>query len=184
MEDKIKLIAQRVKDLREIMDVSIDDMAKELNMTEELYLEYESGKHDFTFSILYSIANKLRIDIVDLMTGETPHLSVCSVVRKGEGLHMERRKEYKYEHLAYIFKNKIMEPFLVTVESNDIDARGHQNSHDGQEFNYVIEGSMKLLIKDSEIVLHKGDAAYYNAKTPHSMEAIGGCCRFLSVIAK
>ncbi|MEZ4357978.1 MAG: cupin domain-containing protein [Eubacteriales bacterium] len=184
MEDKIKLIAQRVKDLREVVEVSVDDMAKELNISKELYLEYEKGKHDFTFSILYSIANKLGVDIVDLMTGETPHLKVCSVVRKGEGLHMERRKEYKYEHLAYIFKNKIMEPFLVTVELSDVDARTHQNTHDGQEFNYVLEGSMKLLIKDSEIILNKGDAAYYDAKTPHSMEAIGGRCRFLSVIAK
>ena len=76
------------------------------------------------------------------------------------------RKEYKYEHLAYIFKNKVMEPFLVTVTKKDIDARMHQNSHDGQEFDYVIEGSMTLYINKNEIALNVGDAVYYDAKIP------------------
>jgi transcriptional regulator with XRE-family HTH domain len=77
------LIAQRIKDLREIMDVSIADMAKALGITEAQYLEYEAGKNDFSFSFLYSVAGKLGVDIVDLMTGEAPRLSVCSFVKKG-----------------------------------------------------------------------------------------------------
>ena len=142
------------------------------------------GKHDFAFSLLYSIAGRLGIDIVDLMTGETPHLSVCSLIRKGEGLKMERRKEYRYEHLAYIFKNKKMEPFLVTVTPKDTDPKTHMNAHEGQEFNYVIEGSMILHIDKQEVLMQAGDAVYYDAKHPHAMEAKDGVCRFLAVIAK
>ena len=184
MGDKIKLIAERIKDLREIVDVSKEDMAAYLEMDVKTYEEYENGEHDFPFSILYSISNRLGVDVVDIMTGEAPKLKACSVVKKGEGLHMERRKEYKYEHLAYIFKNKVMEPFLVTVDLNDKDAKDHLNSHDGQEFDYVIEGKMLLHIKGTEILLSEGDAVYYDAKNPHGMQAIDGRCRFLAVISK
>ena len=92
MDEKIKAIAQRIMGLREICDISSAQIAKRLNMDETKYLEYEEGKHDFTFSILYSIANILNVDIVDLMTGEAPKLQVCSLVRRGEGLQMERKK--------------------------------------------------------------------------------------------
>lgn len=184
MEDRIMLIAERIKDLREIMNVTAADMAKSVRMSEAEYREYETGKNDFSFSFLYSVAGRLGIDIVDLMTGEGPRLSVCSFVKKGTGLKMERRKEYKYEHLAYIFKNKKMEPFLVTVEPKDIDARSHMNSHEGHEFDYVLEGSMKLFIDKQEVLMQPGDAVYYDAKHPHAMQAEDGVCRFLAVIAK
>lgn len=184
MEDRIMLIAQRIKDLREIMDVTAADMAGAVGISEAQYLEYEAGKNDFSFSFLYSVAGKLGVDIVDLMTGETPRLSVCSFVKKGTGLKMERRKEYKYEHLAYIFKNKKMEPFLVTVEPKDTDPRSHMNAHEGHEFDYVLEGTMKLFIDKQELLMQPGDAVYFDAKHPHAMQAEGGVCKFLAVIAK
>jgi len=184
MDERLKLIAERLKALREIMDVTAADMAAAVGMDEASYLEYETGKNDFSFSFLYSAAGRLGVDIVDLMTGETPRLSVCSFIKSGEGLKMERRKEYKYEHLAPIFKNKKMEPFLVTVEPKDVDARSHMNAHEGHEFDYVLEGSMTLFIDNQSLKMEPGDAAYYNAKHKHAMQAEGGPCRFLAIIAK
>lgn len=184
MEDKILMIAERMKALREIMDVPVREMADTVGLTDAQYLEHENGQHDFSFSFLYSVANKLGVDIIDLMTGETPRLSVCSFVKKSGGLKMERRKEYKYEHLAYIFKNKKMEPFMVTVEASDTDAKSHMNSHEGQELDFVIEGSMILYIDKQEVQLQAGDTVYFDANHPHSMQAKDGVCKFLAVIAK
>ena len=184
VEEKILKIAQRMKTLREIMDISAKEMADSAGISEAQYLEYEAGKHDFSFSFLYSVAGKLGIDIIDLMTGEAPRLSVCSLVKQGRGLKMERRREYKYEHLAYIFKNKKMEPFMVTVEPKDTDAKSHMNSHDGQEFDYVVFGSMMLYIDNQEVLLEQGDAVYFDARHPHAMQAKDGICRFLAIIAK
>lgn len=184
MDERIKLIGQRMKALREIMEVSIADLAKAVGLSEAQYLEYEDGKHDFSFSFLYSVAGLLGIDIVDLMTGEGPRLSVCSFVKKGTGLKLERRKEYKYEHLASLFKNKKMEPFLVTVEPKDTDARTHMNSHEGHEFEYVLEGSMTVYVAKQKVEMQAGDAIYFDAKNPHAMQATEGVCRFLAIIAK
>jgi transcriptional regulator with XRE-family HTH domain len=184
MDERLMLIAERLKALREIMDVSVADMAAAVGMDEAAYLEYETGRNDFSFSFLYSAAGRLGVDIVDLMTGETPRLSVCSFIKKDQGLKMERRKEYRYEHLAPIFKNKKMEPFIVTVEPKDVDARSYMNSHEGHEFDYVLEGSMTLYIDNQSLKMEAGDAAYYDAKHKHAMQAEGGPCRFLAIIAK
>ncbi len=183
MDEKIMLIAQRLQALREIRDLSAREMAEALGMSEAEYLDYESGKNDFSFSFLYSAAGKLGVDIVDLMSGEAPKLSVCSFVKAGQGLKMARRKEYNYEHLAYIFKNKKMEPFLVTVEPRDVDAKSHLNAHEGQEFDYVVEGRMTLYIDNQALSLKEGDAVYFDARHPHAMQAEGGVCRFLAIIA-
>ena len=185
MNDRIQLIAQRISPLRDIVEVSVEEMAKLLEITTEEYIEYEEGKHDFSFSFLYTVADRLGVDITDILTGESARLSLFSCVRSGEGLEMHRRKEYKYQHLAYIFKNKKMEPFLVTVEPSDIDAATHKKSHLGQELNYIIEGSMTLFIEDQAITLYEGDTVFFDSKHPHAMQAENeSACRFLAIIAK
>lgn len=55
------------------------------------------------------------MDIVELLTGSNPTLSFYTIVRKGEELPIERRKGFDYKHLAYLLKDKMIEPFLVTV---------------------------------------------------------------------
>lgn len=185
MVSDIKLIAERIRTLRDIMEIPVERMARVLYLSQEDYLEYEKGNKDFPFSLLYTIANILGVDIVDLITGESPRLSLYSCVRAGEGLAMERRKEYKYNHLAYIFKDKKMEPFLVTVHPNDTDAATHKNSHEGQEFNYILEGSLTLYIGEESVLLNAGDAVYFNSKSPHAMQAENHkVCKFLAIIAK
>lgn len=185
MKENIALIAERIRALREIMEVSAEEMARALEISVEEYLTYEEGKVDFSFSFLYTVADKLGIDITDLLTGESAKLSMYTCVRSGEGLEMNRRKEYKYNHLAYMFKDKKMEPFFVTVEPSDVDAATHKKSHVGQEFNYILEGSMTFFIGSEKVTVCEGDAIYFNSKYPHAMQAENGerCC-FLAIITK
>ena len=46
------------------------------------------------------------------------------------------------------------------------------NSHPGQEFNYVIEGTMKIIIDTHEIILNAGDSIYYDSGYRHAMKAL------------
>ena len=185
MKENIALIAQRIRDLRDILEISAAEMAEAVGMSEEEYLSYETGEKDFSFSFLYTVADKCGVDISDLLMGEGAKLSMYSCVRAGEGLEMKRRTEYTYQHLAYLFNNKVMEPFLVTVDPSDVNAATHKKSHIGQEFNYILEGSMTLYIGEESETLFPGDAIYFNSKYPHAMQAEGGKpCRFLAIIAK
>lgn len=184
MNNQILDIAERIRSLREMEDISIDDMSKATGKTIDEYMKYENGEKDFSFSFLYTVANRLGVDITDLLTGENAKLKKYEFVHSGNGLKMERRKAYKYQHLAPVFQDRHMEPFLVTVEPKDTEAVV-QHAHDGHELNYVIEGSMTVFIEEAAISLNPGDSIYFDASTPHAMRAENDePCKFLAIISK
>jgi len=178
-------MAQRVRDLREMEDITAEAMANRLGMAIDEYLEYESGKRDFSFSLMYNVANELGVDVIDIMTGDSPKLSTACMVQKGQGFKIDRRKAYDYRHLAFTFRNKKAEPFLVTVEAQTESAKPTLHAHDGQEFNYVVKGSLALYIGEVVYYLEEGDSLYFDSSIPHAMRALNGeQAQFLAVVMK
>ena len=131
MTDQLRQIGERIAALREIEEIDVKTMAARCEMSEEDYILYEEGKKDFSVSFLNNVAVILGVDMVDIMVGDSPKLSIACVVRKGEGFEIDRRAAYNYKHLAFTFRKKIAEPFYVTVEPNDID-KPTQHAHEGQ----------------------------------------------------
>lgn len=183
MSDQLKQIPARIKELREISGISLESLAHDFKISKETYLEYESGNADIPVSFLYEIANKFKVELSAILTGEGPRLHTYSVVRKGKGAHIERRQPYEYESLAYNFVNKRAEPFMVTVSPDTDSTPVHYNTHPGQEFNYVIEGTLKVIINDNEIILNEGDSLFFDSGANHGMKAVGGKpAKFMAII--
>ncbi len=160
MKEKMKEIGLRIKELRELSDISIQDMANYLEISLETYQEYEDGQKDIPASILFEIAQKMQVDMGLLLTGEETRMHIFSVTRKGKGVEVGRRKQYQYENLAEKFIHKKAEPFIVTVEPKSDGNKPSTNTHPGQEFNYILEGTLKIYIHDNEIILHEGDSIF------------------------
>jgi transcriptional regulator with XRE-family HTH domain len=183
MKEKMKEIAQRVSELRELSEVSLNEIADHLNIPVDTYKSYEEGKNDIPASVLYEIAQKLNVDMGLLLTGEETRMHIFTVTRKDKGVRVERRKQYKYENLAEKFIHKKAEPFIVTVKPRNEEGKPSTNSHPGQEFNYVIKGSLKIYIHDNEIVLEKGDSIFFDSSYKHAMEALNSeKAKFLAII--
>ena len=89
MQQKIKEIASRVKELRELSGVSADDLAKFLKISSDKYFKYEKGEEDFPASILVELAQKLGVETAVLLTGKNPHMSIFTVTRAGKGERVE-----------------------------------------------------------------------------------------------
>lgn len=186
MNEKILQIAERIKGLRELLGISEQEMCETLQLTPIAYADYEAGRRDFSFSLLYEIARRFGVDITELITGDMPRLSRFSLIRAGEGLPIERRKGFAYQHMAYLFKNRNSEPFRVVAKYDDtlINKPISLSSHAGHEFNYVLSGTLLVQIEDHQMTLHPGDAIYYDAQNPHGMIATSGeDCIFLAVIS-
>ncbi|MEA4957412.1 hypothetical protein SDC9_08520 [bioreactor metagenome] len=171
MNETIKDIGSRVKELRELSEITTKEMAEVCNVTEEEYISYENGVNDIPASVLYEIAHEFKVDMGLLLTGEETRMNIFNVTRKNEGVSVERRKQYKYENLAEKFIHKKGETFIVTVEPKDIDEPS-KNTHPGQEFNYILEGSLKLYIHDNEIILNEGDSIFFDSTYEHAMKAL------------
>lgn len=187
METRIVEIAERIKGLREMMGISKEEMSKAVGISLEEYISYENAESDLTFTFLYKCADQFGVDITELLTGENPHLSFYSIVRSGKGLDMKRRKGFKYAHLSYRFKSKIAETFLVTAPYKEAEQNEpiSLSKHDGQEFDYIISGSLKVQMENHIEILKAGDSIYYDSGRGHGMIATGGSdCKFLAIVMK
>jgi transcriptional regulator with XRE-family HTH domain len=183
MNNDIKMIAGRIRELREISGVSQESLAKDCNIDVEQYKKYESGDSDIPLGFLYRISGRFHVEMTALITGSEPKLHLFSVVRKDQGLSTDRRKEYKYLDLAFNFKNKKAETFLVSVDPRGDAQQAKSYSHAGQEFNYVLEGSLEVDIQGHNVVLNEGDSLYFDSGNPHHMKALNNKpARFLAVI--
>lgn len=183
MNEQIKDIGMRLAASRDDMEISVEEMAEKLNVDLETYKAYENGEMDFSFSVIYKAAEILGIDVLDLISGSAPTISMCCMVKRGKGYSVKRDDEYDYKHLAYTFRNKKAEPFLVTITPDEKTPVMH--AHDGQEFNYVISGKMMLYIGDISYELSKGDSVYFDSSVPHAEVALGDKeAQFIAVVIK
>jgi len=187
MNTRIIEIAERIRGLRDIMDFTREEMAAATGIDAESYSEYEAGTKDFSFTFLYKCAEKFGVDIVELLTGEAPKLEFYSIVRKGQGLDIKRQHGFVYQHMAYRFRDKNVEPFVVTApySAEAEKAPIELSFHEGQEMDYIIKGSLLVQFEDHQEVLHEGDLVYYDSGRGHGMIAVGGEeCTFLAVVIK
>lgn len=181
MDEQIKQIAERLRGLRDAMELTTEELANECGIDPKEYEQAESGEYDISVSMMQQIARRYGIALDALMFGEEPKMNTYFLTRAGKGVSVERTKAYKYQSLAAGFKNRKADPFIVTVEPNDNPM--HYNTHEGQEFNLVVEGRLLLSIGGKELALNVGDSIYFNSQLPHGMKALDGkTVRFLAII--
>ena len=180
MSEEIRQIAERLVGLRDALDLRPEDIASTCNIDLETYLGYESGEKDIPVSFLHQIAKHYGVELPALMFGYEPRMNSYFLTRKDKGVAVERTKAYKYQSLAAGFANRKADPFMVTPSAPE--APFTLNTHPGQEFNLVLEGSMHLRIGEKELVLNEGDSIIFDSTRPHGMKAIDRQVKFLAII--
>ena len=183
MAEKRKDIAARLKELREIEGMTAAALAGALGVSPAEYADWEAGRADIPASALHDAARALKADLTELLTGEAPRMKVFAVTRRGGGVTVERRKDYRYRNLAANFAGRKADVFEVTVPADAGESGAHANSHPGQEFDYMLEGRMLVRIHGNELTLEAGDCVYFDSNHGHSMQALDGQpARFLAMI--
>ncbi|MBR5478743.1 MAG: cupin domain-containing protein [Clostridia bacterium] len=176
-------IASRLRELRDACGYSVEQLASELNLDPAVYASYEDDGHDIPISVIFEVANLFKVDFNEILTGNGGKLETYHVVRSGEGKPVDRVPGYSFSDLAFRYMRKIMQPLLVTLDPSD--KTPELITHKGQEFNFVVEGSVALIFGDREIVLNKGDSVYFNSALPHGQKCAGNeAATFLTIIAE
>ena len=183
MEENLRQIAARIRELREIFGLTVEEMAEDVGAAPEEYKLYEEEGTNVPISVLYRISHKFGVDMNEILTGRASRLNTYEICRRGKGRTISRFEGYAYEDLASMFAGKIMEPLLVTLEPSG--AQAAMVTHRGQEFNLVLEGSIVLTYDGVEHILNEGDAIYFDPTHPHGQRASGKQkARFLTVIVE
>jgi transcriptional regulator with XRE-family HTH domain len=183
MNKQIQEIAERLRGLRDLLNIGEEEMAEICHVSKEEYLGYESGENDIPVSALQNISKSCKVELTALLFGAEPHMKAFFLTRANQGIAMERTSAYKYQALAAGFVGRKADPFEVTVEPTNENKPMHLNSHNGQEFNFVLEGSMLISIDGHELILNQGDSIYFDSTRPHGMKALNGkSVKFLAII--
>lgn len=184
---KIKEMAWRIRELRDIEGYTIEEMAEKTGVSAEEYSLCENGGKDLNFAFIYRCASALRVNVTDIIEGYSPNLKSYTVTRAGAGQQIAKAHGMTYHNLAYAFKNRIAEPLFVhsvydeLAQNRDIEL----TTHAGQECDIVIDGHLMVQVGDHKEVLGPGDSIYYNSDTPHGMIAVNGKdCHFYAIVLR
>ena len=184
---KIRETAARIRELREITGITVEDMAARTGLSVEEYLLCEAGERDLSIAFLYDCTLSFGVDMGDLLGGSSPKLRSYALTRKGMGQKIEEAHHMIGYNLAADFRNRIALPLYM--ELNYRDGAEYEDielvTHEGQECDIVIRGHMRIQIGGHTEVLHPGDCIYYDSSTPHGMIAVDGeDCAFYALVLR
>lgn len=173
-ENNIK-VGQRIKDLRIAKGLSIEDVAKKSGIPEATIASIEHHLISPPLGNIVSLAKVFEVSVGDFF-GEKGDAAYC-IVRSGDRKAVSRFNSsddkasgYSYESLGQQKKKKQMEPFLVTLTPQKV-RQTEANQHIGEEFIFVLEGTVEVKLLDHTDILNPGDSIYYDSTVPH----IVGC---------
>ena len=178
MDKDVENLGQRIKQIRIKKGLTQESLAVRSGLTKSYISLLEAGKKIPAISTLSHIAVALGMSIGDFFESSFDHTGIA-VVRKNERIPMARNGApfgYVYEALSVQKKDRVMEPFIVKIlpgNKSGTKSKKVEFEHVGEEFDYVIEGSVKYTIDNQDYVLNEGDAIHFNSTMKHSVEAIG-----------
>ena len=171
--ERLQDMASRIREMREIIGYSVEQMAEKTEVSVDEYKAVESGAVDPTFNFLHQCAIAFGIDINALLKGHSAHLSGYEVTRAGQGPLTAHESHMDIRNQAAMFQNRLGTPYWVTYKYDPdlLDKPISTTTHAGQEFDIVLKGSMKIRVGEHVEELNEGDSIYYRSSTPHGMMA-------------
>ncbi len=171
-----KNVGEKIKELRDLKNISREDLAMRSNLDIEQIKKIEEEKVIPSLSPLIKIARSLSVRLgtfLDDYEELGPVVSLAGEEKKGASFsnkNSESRSHLDFFALASDKAGRHMEPFLIDIKpaaSNDYML----SSHEGEEFIYVLQGSIEINYGRDVYVLNPGDSIYYDSIVSHNVHS-------------
>jgi len=180
-------IGRKIRELRKGKALTLQNLSHSTGLSKPLLSQIENQVVIPPISTLLKISRALEKDIAFFF--QDPHSDrKIAIVRGSERERLDTREMgrpdggYFYESLAYKKTRKNMEPFLIEFETKD-ESEMSFYSHEGEEFIFLLEGSLEFRTRDDVYQLSPGDSLYFESDLPHAYRALGtGNARAVAVI--
>lgn len=163
-------LGRRVKAARLQHEYTLEVASRLCGVSRSTLSKIENGMMSPTFDVLQKIVHGLKIDLGELF-GSSPKPNAGgrrALTRKGSG-QMYSAGCYRMELLATDLSQKAMHPFRIRITAHSLDEFTEWGRHQGEEFLYVLNGSVCLY---SELYapthLEAGDSIYFDSRTGHA----------------
>lgn len=172
-------IARKIRELRIEKQYSLQRLADMASLSSTAIHKIERGEITPTITTLIKIAAALGKKVsYFLAEGEDEDiyapLDVVEFYRQGMRTRISNAKKTTFlEHLAVNLKEGALYAAIVSAKPGVSSSSGHETAHEGEEFYYVLDGTIEFTIRNETYVLTKGDSIHFQSIEPHSWKIIG-----------
>jgi transcriptional regulator with XRE-family HTH domain len=169
-------IGKKIRELRKKAGFILQDLSDRTGLSKPLLSQIEKGVVSPPIATLLKISKALDVNISFFFQNDDSEERVV-LVRSNESRVVDSRyfgREeggYYYEALAYKKSKKYMEPFLVEFKRRKAGELAYF-SHEGEEFIYLLEGTLEFRTETQQYVMHPGDSLYFDSSLPHAYRAL------------
>ena len=181
-----RYVGERIKKLREAQEMTLAQVCKLTGIEVDRLSAYEEGTEVPAIGVVIQMSRVLGSKVEGLLHGGGTVSEALTICRSGDslgGIQGDTEQSYSYSSLTRPgTAGHLMEPFLLSFDP-DVP-QGAAITHDGQEFVYVVGGTIELFYDGRSYRLEKGDSAYLNSSLPHTFHGLGnGVAQMLAVVS-
>lgn len=174
-------VGKRIRKMREAQDLTLLQVADITGLAQSYLEVVEEGREVPSIGAVLKISRALGSRMGQLLHEGGPRPDIFSIVPAGDAQKVERQQAearrtgqgYTYQSLLSAdMRGQGMEPFLVTFDPKAA-ATVKPMLHEGEEFLYVLSGTIELLYDEETYTLKKGDSLYIDSSRPHALRGLG-----------
>jgi transcriptional regulator with XRE-family HTH domain len=187
--DEVPAPSRAIRDVRLSQGLSLRALSARAGLPYSTLSKLENGKMTLTYDKLIRLAQALNVDIKDLLANAQERAAPVavgrrSVTRAGEALDADSEK-HVHHYPAVDLLGKMMTPIIIDVQARSVDELGGLVRHGGEEYLYVLRGSMELHSDlYAPLPLGRGDSVYFDSGMAHGyVRTSSEPCTVLAVCA-
>jgi transcriptional regulator with XRE-family HTH domain len=165
-----RLVRTRLRSLRNTLGLSLDELAERSNLSASTISRIETGKRTISLDVLLPLASALHVDLDSLLD---VHSDDDVIIRPVPSSSSDRT--------TWMLSRPTGNTIAIKMRLEPTDHPPAQRVHPGHDWFFVIEGRVRLLLGEREIIVETGEAAEFGTMTPHSSSAIDGPAELIMI---
>lgn len=158
-------IGSKIRQLRKEKGLTLNEVAEKTGLSQGFLSQLERSKSSVTLQSISKISDALEVSRTYFFENDTREDSDTSETATERNVNLQR-SNFFYQSLKGNITNPIFEPMLAVLLPDE--NRVQPSNHSGQEFVYVLEGELTLIIEDETRVLKVGDNFHITSSMAHT----------------
>jgi transcriptional regulator with XRE-family HTH domain len=163
---------ERVRELRKAQGLTLENVSEASGLSRASMSKIERGEMSPTYASLLKIARGLGTDVCLLISGRQPAGGGYAITRAGKGSEHRADKRFPSRLLAPDLPDRSLYAFITEVHCVPIEKYGPWDSHDSEDFLYVLDGVIEVHLQGrTPVRLRKGDSMQMDGRIAHALIA-------------
>ena len=155
------IVRGRLRTLRTTLGLSLDDLAARTNLSPSTISRIETGRRTIGLDVLLPLAKALQVDLDALLDVHSDDDVVIRPAASKSG-----------GTTTWMLSRPTASRIAVKMRLQPTQRAPEQRVHPGHDWLFVLDGRVRLVLGEREIVVEAGEAAEFATMTPHALAAI------------